>query len=592
MFKRKVNKNKENYLKLNGATKLEQIQMENNINNNKNKYPQDNIKKQPDKKNISKKNLNNKKSKINKDNKNLINEFIKKEEEKEHKIKYDNLDTGKVIFNNIFKKKTIEKKQTNNSLKLPVLSDDILESILLLKPINKPKRINVSSEALSDFNSKKENINIKEFYLYYINKEKQNLDELNHFSTSDDYDKIIKNNIHDKIDLSQKLLQLNKRNWYNELKLASDEYKEIKNQKSKDNSLYFYLRNIIKIHEHFNWIINSISTYYNVLFQNKKFEYNFIKEITLPDNNSKLWNQGFVWKGLYIIALPENKSTIIKNEIKAIKYCFYDFIQILEKQNDTIDKKLTDEIIFPLIGYSNVNGIIIFVSVLINPDKAFNEDKNFLDLFINEIISHNKGVINYYSNNNYNNSKVNSISTKDDESNNNKISQKKIYELIRQIEQNYYTENLLESKLFMNMSEFHLIPYLGGKFILINAYKLVPNLFEIKFKNYKKINIFSEINNTKLYDTYIFNLKLKTNFNQSNPNNFLTQKQLIENYKLNIHNQIKVYDIIINGVQFRIIYENLTNVNDNNSNKSYKNRRFIDNIINYGIKVLFGKVYI
>ena len=94
--------------------------MENNIINNKNRFPKDNIKKQPDKKNV-----NNKKSKINKDNKSLINEFIKKETEKENKIKYDNLDTRKVIFNNIFKKKSIEKKQTNNSSKLPVLSDDI-----------------------------------------------------------------------------------------------------------------------------------------------------------------------------------------------------------------------------------------------------------------------------------------------------------------------------------------------------------------------------------------------------------------------------------------------------------------------------------
>ena len=582
LFKRKVNKNNENYIKLNEVKKLEQIQMENNIINNKNKFPQDNIKKQPDKKIISKKNLNDKKIKINKDNKNMIKEFIKKEEEKENKIKYDNLDTGKVVFNNIFKKKSIEKKQTYNSLKLPVLSDDILESILLLKPINKPKRINVSSEALSDINSKKENINIKQFYLYYINKEKQNLDEMNHYSTSDDYDKIINNNIHNKVDLSQKLLHLNKRNWYDELKLASDEYKERRRKKSKDNSLYFYLRNVIKIHEHFNWIINSISTYYNILFQNKKFEYNFIKEITLPDNNSELWNQGFAWKGLYIIALPEQKSTMIKNEIKAIKYCFYDFIQILEKQNDSIDKKLTDEIIFPLIGYSNVNGIIIFVSVLINPDKAFNEDKNFLDLFINEIISHNKGVINYYSNDIYNNTNESSISTKDDENNKNKISRKKIYELIGQIEQNYYTENLLESKLFMNMSEFHLIPYLGGKFILINAFKLVPNIFEKKFKNYQKINLFSEINNSKLYDTYLFNLKQKTYFNENNSNNFLTQKELIENYKINIYNHIKVYDITINSVHFRILYEYKQNLNDINSNKTYKNRRFIDNIINYG----------
>ena len=441
LFKRKFNKDNENYLNRDGAKKLEQIQMENNINNNnnnKNKFPHDNIKRQPEKNKISKKNINIKKNKTNKDNKILINDFIKKEEEKEHKIKYENIDTGKVIFNNIFKKKSIEKKQNNIDFKQPTISDETLESILLLKTINKPKKSNISSEDLIDFNQKKELINNKEFYLYHINSEKYNIDEIEYYSTSDDYDKIIKNNIQDKVYLSQKLLQLEKRNWYNELKLASDEFKNRKDKNKKDDSLYFYLRNIIKIYEHFNWIINSISTYYNMLFQNKKFEYNFLKENTLPDNNSKLWNQGFDWKGLYIIALPESKSISIKNEIKAMKYCFYDFIQILEKQNDNIDKILTDEIIFPLIGYSNVNGIIIYVSVLINPDESFNKDKNFTSLFLNEIISHNKGVINYYSNNIYNNSYTSSnITTKDDE--NSKQARKKIYDLIGKIEQNYYT---------------------------------------------------------------------------------------------------------------------------------------------------------
>ena len=587
LFKRKFNKDNENYLNRDGAKKLEQIQMENNINNNnnKNKFPHDNIKRQPEKNKISKKNINIKKNKTNKDNKILINDFIKKEEEKEHKIKYENIDTGKVIFNNIFKKKSIEKKQNNIDFKQPTISDETLESILLLKTKNKLKKSNISSEDLIDFNQKKELINNKEFYLYHINSEKYNIDETEYYSTSDDYDKIIKNNIQDKVYLSQKLLQLEKRNWYNELKLASDEFKNRKDKNKKDDSLYFYLRNIIKIYEHFNWIINSISTYYNMLFQNKKFEYNFLKENTLPDNNSKLWNQGFDWKGLYIIALPESKSISIKNEIKAMKYCFYDFIQILEKQNDNIDKILTDEIIFPLIGYSNVNGIIIYVSVLINPDESFNKDKNFTSLFLNEIISHNKGVINYYSNNIYNNSYTSSnITTKDDE--NSKQARKKIYDLIGKIEQNYYTENLLESKLFMNMSEFHLIPYLGGKFILINAYKLVPNLFEIKFKNSQKINIYSEINHSKFYDTYLYNSKEKSYYNQNTQNIFLKSKELLDNYKLSIFNQIKVNDIIINKVHFRILYENITNIIDTNDNRTYKNRRFIDNIINYGYNYL------
>ena len=38
----------------------------------------------------------------------------------------------------------------------------------------------------------------------------------------DDYDNIIKENLSDKIILSQKLLQLKKRNWYYELKMISE----------------------------------------------------------------------------------------------------------------------------------------------------------------------------------------------------------------------------------------------------------------------------------------------------------------------------------------------------------------------------------
>ena len=53
------------------------------------------------------------------------------------------------------------------------------------------------------------------------------------------------------------------------------------------------------------------------------------------------------------------------------------------------------------------------------------------------------------------------------------------------------------------MSEFHLIPFLDGKFILINASKLVPNLFEKNFKNYKQINVFSDINHTQLFDNFL-----------------------------------------------------------------------------------------
>ena len=121
------------------------------------------------------------------------------------------------------------------------------------------------------------------------------------------------------------------------------------NKINKDNYLDLYLGKINKIFEQFNWIINSISTYYNILFQNiKKFNPYYLNDINLPEINSSLWLQGFEWKGLFIISMPEDKSFLIRKEINAMKYCFFDYLQIIEKENIQKDKQLTNEIIFPL----------------------------------------------------------------------------------------------------------------------------------------------------------------------------------------------------------------------------------------------------
>ena len=565
IFDRKTNKIDSNFLKENKNKRIQQNQNENDIIfNTKNKVPQDNIKKQFNKFPAPKKTFNNKIN-INDDNKNRTFDHIKKENEKENKLKNDYLDTGKVIFNNNFKKGVSEKKHDTGNLKA-IISDDILENIFLLKD---------PSQQQSDSSTGEQKIT-KQFYLYYIKDEKNSLNKNVPYSTMDEYDNIIKNNINDKIILSQKLLQLNERNWYYELKLISDDLKENIDNTNSNDYLNIYLNKITTIYEHFHWIINSISNYYNILFQNnKKLNPYFMNGINLPQINSSLWNHGFFWKGLYIITIPENESYSIKNEIKAIKYCFFDYLQILEKNNCKIDKKLSNDLIFPLIGYSIVNGIAIYVSVLITPDRSFNNNSNFVDFFIKEIISHNKGIINYNSYKNKNNPNIIFDISKKEEENKTKLDKKKVYELIGQIEKNYYIGNLLESKLFLNMSEFHLIPFLGGKFILINAYKLVPNLFEIKYKNFKQINIISEINHTKHFDTFLYEIRMKI-YSDNNNQIYKYSKSMMEKYNLNISKPLKIKDIIVNKIHFRILYENVIDIN-----KNYKNRTFVDNLINY-----------
>ena len=516
IFDRKANKIDNNLLKDNNTKKLQKIQKENiiNINKNKLKFPQDNVKKKYNKFPETTKTFNNNKIKINEDNFCVQN----KENEKESKIKNNYLDKGKIILNNKDKKEIPEKKQENINTKSNI-SNDISDNIFL-------SEIHIQQNNYS--------IDNKDYYLYYLKNEKILLDKNEEYSTMDDYDNIINNDLKDNITSSQKLLQLKKRNWYYELKLISDFLNENINKIYKDNYLDLYLGKINRIYEQFNWIIDSISTYYNILFQNnKKLNPYYLNDINLPDIKSSLWTKGFEWKGLYIISMPEDKSFLIKKEIKAMKFCFFDYLQIIEKDYAKMDKKLSNDIIFPLIGYSIVNEIIIYVSAIINPDKTFNNNSNFVDFFIDEIISHNKGIINYYRSNNSNFYKKTSNSSIKEEENNAKLNKKKVYELIGQIEKNYYVENLLESKLFLNMSEFHLIPFIGGKFILINASKLIPNLFEKNFKNYKQINVFSEINHSKLFDNFLYDLKLKNYVDKESKKKYKDFKTIMEKYNLN-----------------------------------------------------------
>ena len=558
----------ENYLKDNRTKKIQKIQKDNINNGDKLKIPQDNLKKKFDNFSISKKSFNNKKN-----NKNIFEEYLKKD--KENKFKTDSLDTGKVIFNNIFKKNSLDSKSLGGNLK-PIISDEILQNILLFKQLKSHKKEDISSDNMSDYNLKEKQLNNKDSLLYFIKEEKDYLNKIKNYSNSDEYDCIIKNNITDKITLSLKLLQLEKRKWYEELKLISDELKEMRDKINKDDNMSIYLNKLTKIHEHFNWIINGISTYYNILFQNnKQFNDILLVRINLPDVDSALWNQGFDWKGLFIIALPENKSGFIKNEIKALKYCFFDYLQIIEKHDIKKNKQLSSELIFPLIGYSLVNDTVIFVSAFINPDKSFNNDSNFVDKFISEIIAQNKGIIEYYYNSR--NSKTSVSTTTKSEEDENTIPKQKIYELIGQIEKNYYIDDLLESECFMNMSEFHLIPFIGGKFIIINAYKLIPNLFEIKFDKYKAINVFSEMNSKYYHESFLYDVKSNSCYNDNDKKIYQTPKNFLEKYNINIFQQIKVRDLNINKVKFRILFENIKTIN-----KTNKFQSLADNLINYG----------
>ena len=462
----------------------------NNINDMKKKIPQDNIKQKTNNIIISKKSFEIKKFDNNKINKNILK--IINENEKKIKnytninskndinndyINNDNNNPEIVFNNNIVKKTVIETKSSGSNIKSS-LSDEDLDNIFLLNNVD-IKKINNSFSLFESMNEL--NLNKKDEYiennnklLYLINNEKDYINENILCSTSNDYDNIIKDNLNNKIILSKKLLKLHERNWYNELKNISNEMKEKRGEIHLNNNFERYLKKIITIYEHFNWLIFSISNYYNLMFQrNDKLDINYFDDVDLPDVNSALWKRGFKWKGLYINIVPEINAKYIIKEIKALNYFFFDFIQIIIRYKEKANNQLSNDIIFPLLGYSKVNGMIIYVSVIINPDKSFNNNNiDFMNKFLDEIFNHNKGFVDYDLNNlNFNNNSKFYFHDSDSltaEINEKIIKKRRLYELVGKLEKNYYVEDLLHSKLFTNMCEFHLIPIKGQKFILIN----------------------------------------------------------------------------------------------------------------------------
>ena len=205
--------------------------------------------------------------------------------------------------------------------------------------------------------------------------------------------------------LSTRIINLNERQWNKENILISDLLKL--NRENLEAPLFNkYLQKLITLHTHFNWIVWALSFYYqNSLLLNKPHLFN-VKEAGLPSIESLEWVKGFEWKGLYIKVYVENYEGLkIKNEIKGLKLAFLDFIQIIDNYqiNETNDEEnnnkelLSNNIIFPLINYSKLNGILFTVSTCINKfiyDDNTNknkeeEDKNFDLKSMNSIMKKN-----------------------------------------------------------------------------------------------------------------------------------------------------------------------------------------------------------
>ena len=405
--------------------------------------------------------------------------------------------------------------------------------------------------------------NIQNKCVYVIDDEPENLSNVKKlYSNELDYYKNIKINLNDLNKLSYDILSLPERKWYNELIDLNELL--IKTREKLDMNVFIsYISKIIKIYESFNWLIDSISTFY-INLKYKNIQYNNIANIGLPEINSEKWNKGFKWKGVYININEGNNNKTIINEIKALNYFFFDYLQIIDKFQFIKNNQLSNEIIFPLIGYSNINGKILTVSALINVDNN-NEE------YISNIIKKNNGIINLYSN------IKNKININYNDLNINKNNEY----LINSMGKDFYINDLLISKLFYNLNDSHFIKIKKDKYIIFNLYKLIPDLFSINFDFIKKLNFFSKIKNKPIFYSLNYDIINKINIHQK-LSKYKNPKDTLENlYYMNHFSSIKSKDIIINNIYFRILYEkDLQNLDDLKNNIPFSNN-FVDNLFNY-----------
>ena len=340
--------------------------------------------------------------------------------------------------------------------------------------------------------------------LYIIDDEQnniyQNINNPKKNSNKNDYDLIINNNEQKDINIiSFELLKLNERNWFKELNDISNLLIE-KRDCLNDNAYNKYIHKMVKIHEHYKWLVNSLGIYFhNIFFENIQNNNLFlnINNLDLP-KFEYIWFKGFKWKGLFIKVIPQNKSKYIINEVKALNFFFLDYIQIIDKYRNFQNNKnpLSNYIIFPLISYSEVNSFILYASLLIDLENNIEHEQSIF-ANLDEIIKENKGYVRLYSNLN-NISYYISVNTNKIYNQNNIINNNNPPKLfINSMETFYDINDLLCSKLFTNLNIFHFLKFQQEKFLIFNLAEFIPKLFETKINSVIKLNFFYVKNNIR-----------------------------------------------------------------------------------------------
>ena len=428
-----------------------------------------------------------------------------------------------------------------------------------------------SSEDQNDINYNSDSNKLKDG-LYYFSE--FHFTQKKNYSTEKEFKNLLNSQIfQNKIILTNKLLNLQERQWYKESISLSDSLKiNRENTYLETVSFDLYLNKIINIYNHFNWLTWAVSYYYfNSLLFNKNHWFNS-KNNNLPSYDNLDWIKGFEWKGIYIKVMTYQESKKIRNEIKALKYAFLDFINIIDvfKNKSGNINLLSNELIFPFITYSYFGGIVIFFSAAIkkfyyfeenscfieiskdnsntksntksfeNKEKQFDEISEITILDYKKVKKENKNFFNF--NDDHINLNENVINNDID------ISKYSKFDLENSKILSKITENNL-IKIVDDLDDTSNINYEKYKYMLINIYSLLPNLFNEsqveKNTNLSYIKYRNSYNYPRIYD--LIKSDIKDN-EIDTLNNILDEKTINES-------NVNIYQNSFNGIYYRIIYQ-------------------------------------
>ena len=584
-------------------------------------------------------------------------DIINKSKEEENINKYENIKEN--IIKNELNDNRVEKEintgknlvNQNDKNDEELIEEDTFSNITFISAFN-----NNNINYINNKNSKKTNINNNNYYLIKGNlfnlniginsdvSDDNNLDNKDkyglyyfsefrftqnkNYSSEKEFNNLLNSQIfQNKITLANRLLNLQERQWYKESILLSDSLKMNREKRYLEtDSFNLYLNKIICLYNHFNWLVWALSYYYcNSLLFNKNHWFN-AKNSNLPAYDNLDWIRGFEWKGLFIKVQTYNQSKKIIKEIKALKYAFLDYIQVIDnfKYKTNINKLnlLSNEIIFPFTSYIYFGGIIIYVSASI---KKYCYEDNNNSILEQSLYNYDLKRENINSNNNSNtksntnNSNRNTFDNKDKQfddisivpihkkknsktniNNNNNLNinnEKNENKNFLKFKEDYISlnENLInndinisgyskidleKSKILCNITENNLIKIVDEinadcninldkyKYMLTNAYSLIPNLF----KNAEIENNSQNINYIKYKNNYqyprIYELPKKDmKDNEINTLNKLLDEQVTES-------NINIYQNDFNGINYRIVCQ---------SNNDVRNEK----VTNYFVKLPF-----